>query len=95
MFFSLKFSIKKRQSKYFCLALKKPLSYLLGGLLPLPPPDGFPVLLGALFGVPLLHIIKVIITSPLNYPLKNKTERGEGIPPNCNKETFPYFFKFC
>jgi len=49
-----------------------PLSYLLGGLFPLPGPDGLPVLLGALFGVPPLHILKVIITSPLNHSLKRK-----------------------
>jgi hypothetical protein len=62
----------KKARQLFLLCLKEPLNYLLGGLLPLPPLDGLPVLLGALFGVPALHILKVIITSPLNHSLKRK-----------------------
>lgn len=70
----------KKAKQLFLLCLKKPLNYLLGGLLPLSGPDGLLVLLGALFGVPALHILEIIMILLLS--LFKKIDKHERITPN-------------
>ena len=45
------------------------LPYFLGGLFPLPPPDGFPVVLGALEGLPLPLFPPPLLPPPFPPPL--------------------------